>query len=169
MPMHFWIGSGATIAAAAAMGLGLGIYVTSPQPPARAVADSEWDNLDAAPPQTPQIVEAGPTVIRCTGCGPTLEERRMAADMAGLDADGMVGESRDPLVKDYLAQEEVPVESATLGDPPLPPPTVRIHRPSPPARFAASEPAAQPVAMPVAGAVPPPSVPAEPAEAGLPR
>src|SRR3546814_13259227 len=43
---------------------------------------------------------AGPAVVRCDGCGPTLADRQMAADMAGWD--GM----NDPVVRDYAAQDD---------------------------------------------------------------
>lgn len=167
MSTHFWIGSSATLVAAAALGLGLGTYVTSPQKPVRAAIDSEMDGAAMVAARDLPVAEPGPATVRCTGCGPTLEERRMAADMAGLDADGMVGESHDPVVRDYMAQN-VPDEPMVRDDPP--PPIVRVHRMPPQVeRFAAGEPGPQPVLRPVAVATPPPPVPAEPAEAGLPQ
>lgn len=170
MSIHFWIGSGATIIVAAAMGLGLGSYVTSPQRPVRAAMDADIGGIEMAASQDLPPVERGPAIVNCTGCGPTLEERRMKADMAGLDADGMIGGSHDSAVRDYLAQDDVPVETVALGDPPLPPPTVRSHRLPPQIeRFAAGEAEPQAVMTPVATASPPPPVPAEPAEAGLPQ
>lgn len=171
MSLHFWVGSGGAMVAAAVMGLGLGAYVTSPQKPVRPALEAELDSGDmGAVPNLPEA-ERGPAFVTCTGCGPTLEERRMQADMAGLDADGMIGESRDPAVRDYLAEEEQPVESAALGYPPLPQPTVRVDRLPPRIeRFAAGEAEPGPALRPVAAtAAPLPPVPAEPAEAGLPQ
>lgn len=167
MSTHFWIGSSATLVAAAALGLGLGTYVTSPQKPVRPAMDREMDGTEMAAARDLPAAEPGPATVRCTGCGPTLEERRMAADMAGLDADGMVGESHDPVVQDYMTQD-VPIEPVVRDD--LPPTTVRVHRLPPQIeRFAAGEPGVQPVLRPVAIATPPPPVPAEPVEAGLPQ
>ncbi|WIA56496.1 hypothetical protein N6H05_01325 [Sphingobium sp. WTD-1] len=171
MSLHFWVGSGGVLVVAAVTGLGLGAYVISPQKPVQIAVDTELDSMDMAVPQTLSEGDRGPAFISCTGCGPTLEERRMQADMAGLDADGMIGESHDPAVRDYLAEEDQPVESAALGDPPLPQPTVQVDRLPPRIeRFAAGEAEPRPAWMPVAATTaPPPSVPAEPAEAGLPQ
>ncbi|CAM5436352.1 hypothetical protein [Sphingobium scionense] len=171
MSLHFWVGSGGALVVAAVMGLGLGAYVTSPQKPGQPALEAEFDSGAMAMAQDLPEAERGPAIVTCTGCGPTLEQRRMAADMAGLDADGMIGESQDSAVRDYLAQEDMSVESAALGDPPLPQPSVRVDRLPPRIeRFAAGEAEPGPALMPVAAttALPPP-VPAEPTEARVPQ
>ena len=121
MPGQWWMMSGMTLAASVAMGVALGSYVTSPQTSA-AATEEMWTPEDA-----PSYADAGgasltsdddrgPAVIRCTGCGPTLTERRFAADMAGMDADGMISGSSDPVVQDYLAQDHVPTDEALVID-----------------------------------------------------
>lgn len=107
--MHFWMTSGALMGAAAVVGWGLGHYVVTPQAPVYAsdmiLASSIGERADADD-QVAIASDRGPADIRCTGCGPTLAERRMAADQAGADLDGMIGGSVDPIVRDYLAQGE---------------------------------------------------------------
>lgn len=133
---HFWMGTGVTLGAAAVMGLGLGSFVTSPQAPARsasATIDTAVD--DQTMEEARFTADKGPGAIHCTGCGPTLADRRWKADMAGLDAEAPIDTSYDPL----------PAEGATdvVVDPP-----VRIH-PLPPqvARFASGDGSPQPAAM----------------------
>ena len=98
--MQHWILSGVTVAAATVMGLGLGAYVTSPQSSAprtqKDVAYAEPSDSSLSD-QVADPAGRGPAIIRCTGCGPTLAERRMASDMAGLDADGMIDGTSDPV------------------------------------------------------------------------
>ncbi|WP_230461223.1 hypothetical protein [Sphingobium sp. CAP-1] len=111
MPMHFWMATGGTMAVAAIMGVGLGNYVTSPQgrsPAAVLATQSAYD----APPLVDATVAAqtGPVMVHCTGCGPTLAERRWQADIgpaegAGLDADGLISGGSDPVLRDYQAHE----------------------------------------------------------------
>lgn len=132
MPMPLWMSGGVTVAAAAVMGLSLGSYATSPQgyspadEPAMAVAAEE---------EAPAFVDGGgsmqqgPAFIQCTGCGPTLAERRWQADMAGYDPDGMIRGTSDPVVEDYQARDVV--EDAVLAAAPssihqLPPSIVRF-------------------------------------------
>ena len=107
--MQHWILSGMTVAAATVMGLGLGAYVTRPQSSAprtqKDVAYAEPSDSSLSD-QVADPAGRGPAIIRCTGCGPTLAERRMASDMAGLDADGMIDGTSDPVVHDYLTQGE---------------------------------------------------------------
>ncbi|WP_157078253.1 hypothetical protein [Sphingobium abikonense] len=103
--MRLWMLSCGTVAAAAAMGLTLGSYAISPQRSPLDQPDEEPISTDfsAAPVAMP---DAGPQVIHCTGCGPTLADRRYAADMAGYDSYAMVdGDSSDPVVRDYMAQD----------------------------------------------------------------
>ncbi|WP_239018757.1 hypothetical protein [Sphingobium terrigena] len=136
--MHHWMLSGMTVAAATVMGLGLGAYVTSPQTStlpddAGAVYADSGDS--GASNYATDPVDHGPGEIRCTGCGPSLADRRRALDMAGLDADGMIDGTSDPVVRDYLAQGE---ETDTAF--PAPPPPSPVHQlPQTIARFAAGE------------------------------
>ncbi|MDO7834139.1 hypothetical protein Q4610_03685 [Sphingobium sp. HBC34] len=138
------------MAVASCMGLGLGHYVTSPQaqsPADTAAAQSVYETFDGNAPAADASVAAqnGPAVIDCRGCGPTLEERRWKADMAGLDADGMLHGSSDPVVRDYQAQtiaEDMMPDAAPSPIHALPP---RI------ARFAAGE-GAEPAALAQAAA-----------------
>lgn len=118
MPGQWWMMSGMTLAASVAMGLGLGSYVTSPQK--TAVPAEEWTPDDdnsyveagraAATFGDSGTSDRGPAVIRCTGCGPTLTERRFAADMAGIEG------SSDPYVQDYLAQDHPATDDSLMID-----------------------------------------------------
>lgn len=124
MPGQWWIMSGMTVAASVAMGLGLGSYVTSPQK--TAVSAEEWspddDNSYVEAGRSASIFgdsgtsDRGPATIRCTGCGPTLTERRFAADMAGMDSDGLIEGRSDPLVQDYLAQDHPATDDSLMID-----------------------------------------------------
>lgn len=141
--MHHWMLSGMTLAAATVMGLGLGVYVTSPQssalPGDGGAVYTETGDSDASD-YAFNPADHGPSEIRCTGCGPSLAERRSALDMAGLDVDGMIDGMSDPVVRDYLAQE---AEADTAV--PAPPPPSPVHQlPQPIARFAAGEAATPP-------------------------
>lgn len=152
MPMPLWMSGGVTIAAAAVMGLGLGSYATSPQGQSPA---SEPSMAVAAEEDAPAFVDSGgrvqegPAFIQCTGCGPTLAERRWQADMAGYDADGMIRGTSDPVVEDYQARdvmEHDPIEAAPSPIHQLPPNIVRFAAgptPSP----AAAQPARTPPAV----------------------
>ncbi|MEC3912480.1 hypothetical protein U5A82_18965 [Sphingobium sp. CR2-8] len=103
---HFWMGTGATVAAAAVMGLGLGSYVTSPQAPTRMASETMDVGMDEpVATDTSFETQTGPGAIHCTGCGPTLADRRWKADMVGLDADGMIDGRNDPVVRAYEAEE----------------------------------------------------------------
>ena len=124
MPGQWWMMSGMTVAASVAMGLGLGSYVTSPQK--TAVSAEEWspddDNSYVEAGRSASIFgdsgtsDRGPATIRCTGCGPTLTERRFAADMAGMDSDGLIEGRSDPLVQDYLAQDHPATDDSLMID-----------------------------------------------------
>ncbi|WP_254798426.1 hypothetical protein [Sphingobium sp. AS12] len=156
--MHHWMLSGMTVTAATVMGLGLGAYVTSPQssalPGDAGAADAESGDSGASD-YAVNPVDHGPSEIRCTGCGPSLAERRNALDMAGLDADGMIDGTGDPVVRDYLTQGEAAEVSYLAPQPPSP-----VHQlPEPIARFAAGEGATPPpVLQPAQGKASPATV-----------
>ena len=133
--MRLWMLSATTMTAAAAMGLALGSYVTSPQRSPLERLDDPYDaaqTSEAAPPPA----DPGPTEIHCTGCGPTLADRHYAAQMAGLDGDGMISGSDDPVVQDYLADSPDVPPVAEAPPPSSPSPPVNV------VRFADSAPAA---------------------------
>ncbi|SEI58851.1 hypothetical protein SAMN05518849_101184 [Sphingobium sp. AP50] len=141
MAMHFWMSAGGTVVAASLMGLGLGGYVTSPQgrsPADAPVAESTYDSQSLA--DAAVAAADRPVAIHCTGCGPTLAERRWKADMAGLNLDAMSTDDSDRVEQDYQAAE---APENLLPDVPASP----VH-PLPPQvpRFAAGE-ALQPAAM----------------------
>ncbi|HUD94830.1 hypothetical protein [Sphingobium sp.] len=119
--MRLWMLSATTMTAAAAMGLALGSYVTSPQ---RSPLERLDDPYGAAQVSeaAPAPADPGPTEIHCTGCGPTLADRHYAAQMAGLDSDGMISGSDDPVVRDYLSESQ-DVAPAADAPAPLPPST----------------------------------------------
>ncbi|MGE4323301.1 MAG: hypothetical protein AB7E60_09760 [Sphingobium sp.] len=134
---------------AVALGVGLGGYAAGEGPVGwqgasitPALADSA-----AQAPLPPEAPSPGPAHIHCTGCGPTLEERRMAADMAGLDAgdgtyDPYATVARDEGVQEeatHAAHSEPAADSAPI---PASKPTPRIAVP-PPVR-ATTAPAAEP-------------------------
>ncbi|WP_298398158.1 hypothetical protein [Sphingobium sp.] len=144
MSTHFWMATGVTMGAAMVLGLGLGQYVTSPQ--GRSPADqSVVESVDPQPyVQSALTMDEAPVAIHCTGCGPTLAERRWQADMAGLDADGMIAGSDDPVVRDYMADSQEAASPTGEGTPaPVHPAPVNV------VRFADNAPAA-PHAVPVA-------------------
>lgn len=140
--MRLWMLSGTTVAAATAMGLTLGSYAVSPQrsPLERDAEPSLYTDFEAP---VADAADPGPRTIHCTGCGPTLADRRHAAAMAGYDDYGMVdGGSSDPVVQDYLAAADAdmgyaatPVEAPVPVIHQLPPNVVRFaDAPSPAAR-----------------------------------
>lgn len=141
--MRLWMLSATTMAAAAAMGLALGGYVTSPQRSSPERADAPYGALQASEATQAPIDKPGPTEIHCTGCGPTLADRHYAAQMAGLDGDGMISGSDDPVVQDYLADAQATPPAGAA--PPTPVPSLPANI----APFADSAPAAAPP-MPVA-------------------
>lgn len=158
---HFWMGTGVTLGAAAVLGLGLGNYVTSPQAPARAASatiDTAID--DDGMEEAHFMAQKGPGAIHCTGCGPTLAERRWKADMAGLDAATAIDSGYDVPADDHAMEAAV--------EPPVP-----VH-PLPPkvARFASGDTAPPAVAMTREGqdtAAPPPVVIPAAAQSILPQ
>ena len=112
MAGHYWVMSGLTVAAAVTMGLGLGTYATSPQQP-RQVDQQEAESNDyamsSAGSGSDMAADAGPVAIRCSGCGPSLAERRFAADRAAYDSYSVDSGRGDPMVQDYLAQDDAPL------------------------------------------------------------
>lgn len=105
-----WLNGAGIFIASVAMGAGLGNYATGAFG-SRAAASSDWlpvadqvGNRDAAygPQSDGWDRRDGPTgPIVCKGCGPTLADRRMAADMMsyamGYD---------DPVVARYLGDSD---------------------------------------------------------------
>ncbi|EQB32938.1 hypothetical protein [Sphingobium ummariense] len=158
MSTRFWLASAAMTASAIIGGFGLGVFATSPQK--SVVSSEEW--ADASDEGSGAFAFAadtgdqqGPVEIRCTGCGPTLAERRRDAELAGMDADGMIDGSRDPEVRRYLAAEDTPL--FIPADPPPPSPAHQL--PSPVERFAMGDAATvRPASLPVAAAQAPPPV-----------
>jgi len=158
MSPRFWLFSLASAGSALMAGLGLGLYATTP--PRVALADGD------APYSAPQITEAepdsaslnGPSEIRCTGCGPTLAQRQMAAMVGG----GWSGYD-DPLVRDYMAQdygtdEDQPLPSGEIASPSAP------QLPDNVERFAAGEyDAPPPMQLAQGGVSGPRNAPAAPA------
>ena len=165
MTGQFWMSTGATIGVAAIIGLGLGSYVTSPQGSSRAgsaMVDAAIEDQVAT--DASFDTQKGPGTIHCTGCGPTLAERRWQSDVAGLDADGMIAGSSDPVVRDYQAEHlpqfflpdalpspahQLPPQIARFaaGETAAPPPVVATHA------VRAGAPAAAPAAAPPPGPV----------------
>lgn len=130
MSARFWLFALTMTGAASLGGLGLGFYATTI--PHSAATDA------ISPDVTPvfgqenvsyagypvQAGESGPTVIHCEGCGPTLSERRLAADMAGWDS------YDDPMVQEYMRDD--PAVTRTLrdmGEQARPQPTVQHFPP----------------------------------------
>jgi hypothetical protein len=151
MSTRFWMGSGLLIGGGVIVGLAMGSFATSPPPrdlarygsevaegtgDSSAFASSDGDKIDGGDSNR------GPGTIVCKGCGPTLAERRMAADNIGANPDGMIDRTSDPVVAEYLAQgDSVP--------PSLPPSD--IHRlPAHIQRFADGQEETPPAAPPPA-------------------
>lgn len=142
MSTRFWMGSGALIGGSAMLGLAMGAFVTS-QPPRNlpGYASNISDDIGDSSALASTEPDGGPGEIICKGCGPTLAERRMTADNPGWDADGMIGGTKDPVVADYMAQED--------KAPPVELPRSDVHRlPVNIQRFADGEEGAAPVAPP---------------------
>lgn len=103
-----WMAAAAgAIALAVPLGLAIGQYATQAPVSAPRVVEGYPASVDSAPSAltSEDANLRGPGVVRCTGCAPTLAERQAAADMAGMDLDGMVGGSTDPVVVDYQKQD----------------------------------------------------------------
>ncbi|WP_336967753.1 hypothetical protein [Sphingobium aromaticiconvertens] len=159
MSTRFWMASAALIGGSVMLGLAVGSFATS-QPPrvlpgyAGTINDDVGDSSALANSRP----DKGPGEIVCKGCGPTLAERRMAADNPGWDADGMIEGTSDPVVAEYLTQE--------VKAPPVERPPSDMHRlPANIQRFADGEEGAPPVASPPVPSltlVPAPPIPAPP-------
>lgn len=123
MSGRFWLSGIGVIAGSMVLGTALGHYATNIPQRSMARLDGGIDDGAGAAFSTydPDGMEStsGPARIICKGCGPTLAERRQAAEMAGLDADGMMGESSDPIVRDYL-NDAPPQEGEGDNDRPSP-------------------------------------------------
>ncbi|WP_150291116.1 hypothetical protein [Sphingobium estronivorans] len=127
MSARFWLFSSACAGAALIGGYGLGLYVTTPPRAALETPLPQAAVAQGAPDDSASL--AGPAVIDCKGCGPTLADRQMAADRAGWD--GM----SDPVVRDYAEQDEaIPVDEGES-----PPPVTARTLPAAVERFAADE------------------------------
>ncbi|AMK24994.1 hypothetical protein K426_20325 [Sphingobium sp. TKS] len=125
MSARFWLFSCVSAGVALTGGYGLGLYATTPPKTA-----TETPLPEAVLPEDAAydpVKLTGPAVIHCKGCGPTLADRQMAADMAGWD--GM----NDPVVRDYAAQDVV-----SEADDVEPPPPARTL-PASIERFVAGE------------------------------
>tara|TARA_B100001105_G_scaffold146971_1_gene117761 strand:- start:59 stop:547 length:489 start_codon:yes stop_codon:yes gene_type:complete len=103
-----WMAAAAGAAALAVpLGLAMGQYATHAPVSAPRAVDENPALVDAAAAAltSEDAGLKGPGVVRCTGCAPTLAERQAAADMAGMDLDGVIGGSSDPVVVDYQRQD----------------------------------------------------------------
>ncbi|WP_183956249.1 hypothetical protein [Sphingobium fontiphilum] len=103
-----WMAAAAgAMALAVPVGLAVGQYAINAPIAARSGFEDSPPSVDSTPlaPPTDDADLRGPDVVRCTGCAPTLAERQAAADMAGMDLDGMVSGPADPVVIDYQSQE----------------------------------------------------------------
>ncbi len=126
MSTHFWMMAGVTVAASAIMGLGLGGYVTSPQRSAfveASTVDAEAAESAGMTVSPSMSVENGPTVIRCTGCGPTLAERRWHFDMAAMEEGDDLG-AHDPIDQNYGDTDAL--LPATSAPPVAKPPAIHL-------------------------------------------
>lgn len=154
MPMPLWMSGGVTVAAAAVMGMGLGSYATSPQ--GYSPAD-ESAMATAADDSAPSFVDGGgsgqnaPAFIHCTGCGPTLAERRWQANMAGYQPDDIIRGTSDPIVDDYQSRDvveevapspihQLPANIVRFAAGPTPSPAVAQPAMAPPAVTATVQP-----------------------------
>ncbi|MET0372291.1 MAG: hypothetical protein ABW039_13060 [Sphingobium sp.] len=160
MSTRFWLASSGVVAGAIVAGLSLGAYAVSP--PRSAWADDAAATLDVAVGAVGSSgVDDRPSihVVHCKGCGPTLAERQRAADLAGLDLDSMISETRDPVVLDYAAQDKAAlIEPAPPPPSRLPPMAERLaaaNAPAPPPQFRQTVPIGaviQPIAVTTAPA-----------------
>lgn len=158
MSPRFWLSSMAVAGTALVSGFGLGLYATSPQKVAPTEAEFPLsDSTGEDPAYEPYAASHGesePVAINCKGCGPTLADRRFAADMAGWDG------SQDPLAQDYMAAEHS--DAAYPPDEESQPPRPSVQQ-LPPLieRFAAGEEIAPPQAFRVARGGRGPGVPTD--------
>ena len=130
MSARFWWFSLTSAGAALASGLGLGLYATTP--PRLALSSYESPEPGMKIEENPVDLAGlnGPAEIDCTGCGPTLPQRQMAAMTGGWDG------YDDPMVRDYAAQDHAaPEDLLAQADPPPQP----VQLPANIERFAAGE------------------------------
>jgi len=144
---RFWLLGSGTMIGAACVGLLLGGYATTtPRGTGMSgasdyeamLAEGEGPGAGASASGDLGLTMAPTMPVVCKGCGPTLADRRFAADMAGLDADSYVTGSTDAIVQDYLTDDPPPpvdlleqVEARpapVVQVAPLPPAVVRIAR-----------------------------------------
>lgn len=143
MSARFWLFSMVSAGAALAGGLGLGFYAVTP--PRTALEAYDQSDLTVAQVEEAALnptLMSGPEEVRCTGCGPTLAQRQMAADFASWDGYG------DPIVEDYEAGQPDPPEDLLSSVEDAPP-----RLPAQVERFASGEDVA-PYPMKIAQAVP---------------
>lgn len=146
MSMRFNLCSGGLLVASVIGGLTIGSYATR-VPVSEAGAPYSTDLATAQDSAASDAAaDTAPRTIVCKGCGPTLAERRMAADQASLDADSYISGSRDPVVVDYMQAQVaeaappppppqmLPVAAQRFIDSPVaPPPAARTISATPPA------------------------------------
>lgn len=89
MVMRMWLAGGGVMMAGLMAGMGLGSYAThipvaSPASIAAENGDMGASAIDLRDRGPSADALRGPSEISCEGCGPTLSDRRMAADMAEL-------------------------------------------------------------------------------------
>lgn len=138
---RFWLLGSGTMVAAACVGLLLGGFATTtPRGTGMSGAAAydamlaEGDGPGAGASASGDLgLSMTPTMpVVCKGCGPTLSDRRFAADMAGLEADSYVTGSTDAIVQDYLTDDPPPPVDLLEPVEPRPAPVVRVA-PLPPA------------------------------------
>lgn len=130
--MRLWMLSTGTLGAALAMGLALGSFVTS-VPADPVAAPSTLDDLEDATGDdgsaSDAVAQQEPTgPIRCTGCRPTLADRRYEADMRAIyephESDDIIPDTPAP-VEATLAppamEEARPQRIAAMGREAAPP------------------------------------------------
>lgn len=118
MSSRFWLLGSGTIVAAACAGMVLGGYATTqPRGVSGGASDYDMALVERGASGAQDMADGSGSFgsgmrpsepITCKGCGPTLADRRFAADMAGLDADGYVTGTTDAIVQDYLRDESLP-------------------------------------------------------------
>ena len=115
MSTRFLLFSCACAGVALTGGYGLGLYATTSP---RAAVETPLPQAAMVEGDAPSDLN-GPALVECKGCGPTLADRQMAANMAGWD--GM----NDPVVRDYTADYVTQDDAmqADYGAPPAPVPT----------------------------------------------
>ncbi|KXU30161.1 hypothetical protein A0J57_15575 [Sphingobium sp. 22B] len=85
MSARFWLFSCACAGVALTGGFGLGLYATTQPRPGTETSLPQAVSPDGTGYDMGSADLTGPAIVRCDGCGPTLADRQMAADMAGWD------------------------------------------------------------------------------------